>query len=282
MKTHFYKMLNNFLYCIVVLISISPNNSFASGDIKNIGSRSNSLGGCMLNLNDLWSTQNNQAGMAEIKSFSFGMAYQNRFLIKETSAFSLATALPVKFGTLGISLHRFGYSAYSENKFGISYGRKLGNKLNIGLSLNYFLISIGDDYGNKGLLSFDIGFQAKISESLSLGLHAENPLMIKLNKQENEVLFSALRAGLMYSFNYPLFISLEAEKNNYVQKIIFRLGIEYTIKNKFSLRLGSSNSEEIFSFGCGLKLGSLSINLSAAMHNTLGFSPQSDIIFHTK
>ena len=91
-----YRFILLFLF---IQVFISPNAN-AIGN-KSSGARSLSLGNANVTLHDLWSANNNQAGLAYVKEFGIGIAYENRFGLSELGLKTLNMAVPIKFGTLG-------------------------------------------------------------------------------------------------------------------------------------------------------------------------------------
>ena len=66
----------------IIILWLFTTNLKATNGNDVIGSRATSLGGFSTTLSDLWSTNNNQAGLGFVKELSAGIYYENRFLIK--------------------------------------------------------------------------------------------------------------------------------------------------------------------------------------------------------
>jgi hypothetical protein len=109
----------------------------------------------------LWSVNNNQAGLGFVNELSGGISYENRFLLKETSYKAGAFVLPTKTGTFGVSITSFGYSAFTENKAGLSYGIKLIENMAVGVQLNYLNTRLTPEYGQKNTFTAAIGVCSK-------------------------------------------------------------------------------------------------------------------------
>ncbi len=251
----------------------------ASGDIYPIGARSAGMGRVSVALTGFWGIQNNQAGIALLDKYSVGINYESSFGIKELSTKSIAVIVPLNFGVLGLSYNHFGYSAYNEMKLGLVYSRSFSKYFRIGLQLDYFITSIGDNYGNKSNITFEIGIQSDITENITLGAYAFNPIMVKLADYNQEKLASVFRFGAAYKMDTRLIISIEAEKSSNINPVLLRLGVEYNLKSRFFFRGGIASRYEIFTLGFGVKFKYFSLYLAATMHESLGFSPQSSVIF---
>jgi hypothetical protein len=275
MKPNFYELINKVKPLLFVpLLLFLFLKSFAAGELFPVGSRSAAMGRCSVALKGFWGIQNNQAAMALVDKYSFGLNYESRFLIEETSYKNIGILAPTRFGTLGLSVNYYGYSAYNELKAGLAYARSFGKILRFGLQLDYFSTHLGDNYGSRNDIAFELGVQSDLTEKLTLGAYIFNPVNIKLKSNIHEDLGSIIRFGLAYSIDSPLLISFEAEKNSFINPVLFRFGLEYSIKSKFFLRAGIASRYEIFTFGFGMVFEHIRINLAACMHEYLGFSPQ--------
>lgn len=278
MKPCFYNLVNKII--LISLLFLLTNKSFASGDIFPIGSRSAGMGRCSVALKGFWGIQNNQAAISSIDKYSVGINYENRFTLKETSYKNAAFIAPLKIGVLGLSYNHYGYKAYSEQKIGLAYARNFGKIISIGIQLDFFSIKLGENYGNNNNVSFEIGLQSSIVENLCIGIYVFNPIKVKLTDTYNEKLSAILRLGLAYSMYDNLIITTEVEKNTFIKPILFRCGLEYAIKSKFFIRGGIASRYEIFSFGFGINIKHLKVDLATCMHESLGFSPQMGLIFN--
>lgn len=278
MKPGFYNLVNKII--VISLAFLFSNLCFASGEIFPIGSRSAAMGRCSVALKGFWGIQNNQAAISSIDKYSIGINYENRFTLKETSYKSAAFIAPFKMGVIGFSYNHYGYKAYNEQKIGLAYARNFGKVISIGIQLDYFSVNIGEDYGKKNNVSFEIGIQSDIVDNLTIGIYVFNPIRVKLTDTYNEKLPAILRFGLAYSMNDNLIITAELEKSSFINPILFRCGLEYALKSKFFFRAGIASRHEIFSFGFGIKLKHLRVDMAACMHESLGFSPQMGLIFN--
>ncbi len=278
MKPGFYNLVNKII--VISLLFLISHQSFASGEIFPIGSRSAAMGRCSVALKGFWGIQNNQAAISSIDKYSIGINYENRFTLKETSYKSAAFIAPFKMGVIGFSYNHYGYKAYNEQKIGLAYARNFGKVISIGIQLDYFSVNIGEDYGKKNNVSFEIGIQSDIVDNLCIGIYVFNPIRVKLTDTYNEKLPAILRFGLAYSMNDNMIITAELEKSSFINPILLRCGLEYSLKSKFFFRAGIASRHEIFSFGFGIKLKHFRVDMAACMHETLGFSPQMGLIFN--
>lgn len=250
----------------------------AYADNGPIGARAAGMGGASATLSDVWSVQNNQAGMGFLKSPVFGAYYENRFLLKQLSTSAFVAAVPVKKGTFGLTYTGFGYSAYKETKLGLAYGMALSENFSVGLQLDYLNTRIADIYGKANALTSEIGFQGKLSKHVIVAAHVYNPTRAKMTNYNNEIIPMQLRLGIQYTFSEKVIVLAEAEKSSY-NKLNIRGGIEYLPAKEVYIRAGGSSSPAQASFGVGVNLKGLKCDLSSAYHSILGFSPQIGLSF---
>ncbi len=260
------------IYVIVISI-FTFFTSQAGNENPTIGARSAGMGNASVSLGDVWSAQQNQAGLGFVRNISSGAYYENRFLLKELSIKGGVIALPVKGGTFGLCISNFGYSLYNENKYSLSFAKAFGDKLSAGIAMDYLTTKIGEGYGNKGVVAAEFGIQARPLKGLTLGAHVFNPTRTKIADYNNERLPTIIRFGGDYDFSDKVKIAVETEKDM-AQKAIFKAGIEYKPVKEFYLRAGIGTNPTLTSFGFGINLKNLKIDVAANYHQTLGFSPQ--------
>jgi hypothetical protein len=254
---------------------------FGAGDNVPEGARSAAMGGASVALADFWSMQNNQAGLAWQEHLTAGAYYENRFLVKELSLKSAGVALPVRYGVFGLKVSHFGYEQFNESKFGLAYARKLSERFAVGVQLDYLHTSIGGDYGSHGALTFEVGLLARIDDHLSLGAHVYNPISAQMADYADERIAAVFRLGAAYAFDENLTLTAEAEKQADFD-VNIKMGIEYRLIPQLCVRGGIATDPALYSFGFGVLLGNLQIDISSSIHQVLGYSPQVGLIYHFK
>jgi len=95
------------------------------------------LGAYSLDHVDVFSFTVNQAALAQLKNSSAGVYGERRFLLSELNNYAVVIGLPTAAGNLGVKADYYGFSDYNETQLGIAYGRKLGEKVDIGAQFNY-------------------------------------------------------------------------------------------------------------------------------------------------
>jgi len=251
---------------------------FGAGELHIAGSRGLAMGSATVAISDFWSVFNNPAGTSWEKGISAGFSFENHFFLKELSYKIIGFTIPLKPGTIGIIASQYGNSLYSEIKAGISFSRKFGKYFSAAVQLDYFRVQIAESYGNKNLVSFEIGLLFKANRNISLGLHLLNPVPIKLTVHPVEYLPLVVRLGIAYSISTSFVAILEAEKD-LINKLLIKAGAEYHFAKSFSARIGISTNPTIFTFGFGLNFGRFTLDFASGYHPVLGFTPSGSLVF---
>lgn len=258
---------------ILLLTLLLPFTLLAGQDNGHYGGRSASMGHSSVMLSDVWSTHHNQAGLGWLQNPTAGVFFQNKYLLKELNYMGFAYAHPIKSGTFGLSFSNFGSSLYGESKVGLGYGMKFSDKITGGVQLNYHNTRIANNYGNHSGITAEIGMQALLTEKFMLAVHLFNPTRSKLNEYGDERIPTIMRLGFSYEFSDKVLTTLEAEKD-LLNRPVFKAGIEYRTNDLIHLRAGIGTNPTIASFGFGLNLENIQIDVAASYHQTLGFSPE--------
>ncbi|TVQ14173.1 MAG: hypothetical protein EA361_08240 [Bacteroidetes bacterium] len=268
-------------FTLILIITVISMTSKAANDNYPFGGRAAGMGNASVTLYDFWAISHNQAGLARLENMAAGVFFENRFLVEELSFGAGAFVLPTSSGVFGVSFTYFGFELYNETKVGVAYGREFGERFSTGIQLNYHNTGIGEDYGNKGNLTFELGIIFHISPELSIGAHIFNPTRAKIGDFADERIPTIFKTGLAYEFSERVMVIAEAEKSVNLDPV-FKVGIEYRISDPVYLRGGIGTNPMTNAFGFGLEVGNLNIDLATSYHHILGYSPQISFVYHFK
>jgi len=249
------------------------NAVFAQSEWNANGGRSAGMGLSSAAVIDFWSVNNNQAGMAFFDKTAAGVYFENRYLVKEAGIQSGAFVLKTKYGVLGATIGYSGDVNFSTTKAGLAYALKFGNHFSAGIQLDYIGTSLGEEYGKRSNVTFDAGIMVKITEQLTFGAHTFNPMHVKLSDYNNESIPTTLNAGFGFTFSDKLMLTAEACKNSEFP-MEFRSGAEYKLGKIAYARIGLTTNPARYTFGFGLEMKNLTLDLSSSVHSQLGYSPQ--------
>jgi len=237
------------------------------------GGRSAGMGLSSAAVVDFWSVNNNQAGMAFYNRTTAGVYFENRFLIKELATQAGAFTLKTRYGVLGATVVYSGDASYNTTRAGLAYALKLGKRFAAGIQLDYIGTTLGEEYGKRANFTFDAGIMVKLTEQLTFGAHTFNPMHVKFSDYNNESIPTTLNAGFGFTFSDKLLLTAEASKNSEFP-MEFRSGAEFKLSKIAYARVGLSTNPARYTFGFGLEMKSLTLDLSSSVHTVLGYSPQ--------
>jgi hypothetical protein len=231
-----------------------------------------SLSGSETALSNLYSVNNNQAGLAFYRKTALAIDYHNRYFIPELSGQTIIATSTLGKGTAGVSIYRFGAKSLNESKYSLAYGRQLNTWLGAGIEMNYHRLEV-EAVGESGnIISGNIGLQAIPLENIVIGLQLENPTISKYKNSPNSVLYSGLKAGFSYSLPSSFLITSQFNWERF-QKVAVIFGGEYWLIKNLSFRFGVRLiNRPSFSFGTGVLYHNTGINLGFERHPVLGFS----------
>lgn len=255
-------------YICGILFLISFN---ASAQV-NTGARFTAMASAGVSMRDVWSMQQNQAGIAAIKKTTVALAVEKPFAGFELSTQSAIIVLPVNKNVFGISIQRYGLTSYSEQRAGFTYARSFGERLNAALNFNYHLLKI-PAYGSSQTYSVEAGMQYQLNDKISVAAHVANPGKSRFNNDINTGIPFRLQAGGSYIFSEKVMMAALVEKTAGFA-INNRFGLEYQVAELLALRGGISTSPFKHYAGFGLNYRKLKMDIATSSQPVLGYSPQ--------
>lgn len=260
------------LNLVIVFLCFAVN---VFGQNVNPGPCITALGMTGVALQEEWSLQSNQAGLAAIDrptvAFACQANYINSGIYTQTALFSC----PYHVNVFGVSFQNYGFEAYKLQRVGLAYARSFGNKLFASLDFNIHQLTI-DRYGTARTWSVEGGVQYKLSKAVTIGAHVSNPSSngFELNLNEEIPVVYELGASVRVSSNVLL--------NSGIQKIPraeddIRGGVEYRPTDIIAIRGGISCHPFVQYAGFGFYYRSFYLNSAVSFHPMLGYSPQISI-----
>lgn len=239
---------------------------------KNPGPRSLAMGSAGVALQGIWSLQQNPSGISGTEGPGLGIAYERHFLDQEISSQLALFVVPYSKNVFGVTIERYGFSAYREQHAGIAYARKFGSTLSLAIGFKYHQLSIAG-YGSSTALSAEAGFQFAVNENFTIASHLANPGRSRYEDLSGSNIPVKLSFGAAYRFSDKVIIATDVIKilNSSTDT---RLGIEYNLIKNFALRGGISANPFKQYGGFGFQYNHLSVDAAVSSHPTLGFSPQ--------
>lgn len=229
-----------------------------------------SLGGASSTYFNAFAIENNVAALAFAGS-EIALNATNRFGLSEYSSAMLAGNVSSNFGNVGFAYRVSPFSDLTEQKAQLGVAKKLGEKLSAGVSVNYHILNSTNAYYQKAtLLTFNAGLYYQVNEKLNAGFSIFNPNRTKLTETPSERLAAQYRIGIDYTIaeNLTLYSDyLQASE----QRPDLNAGLELT-RDNYKIR-GGFGLNQLVALGFGWQTKTLQLDVAAAYHNQLGFSP---------
>jgi hypothetical protein len=259
------------VYLCALYILLGFTTPILSQDI-NRGSRITALGNSGVALGDVWSMQSNQAGLTVLTRPTASISYRNSFLDPEISTQSAVVAYPLQRTVLGLSLQKYGFSAYKEQKLGLACARTFGPGLSLALGFDLFQTEI-EQYGAESSLAAELGLQYHLNERLTFGSQVSNINVGMAGRKSEYRLPIIYEFGAAYKFSDKVLLNsgfVNAPGNT----SDFKLGLEYAAIKVLALRggFGVNPFQQYAGFGC--QLDKVKIDGAVSSHPLLGYSPQ--------
>lgn len=267
--------------CLLLLSLILLPLFVLSQGYEPMGARSASLANSDVCSADVWSYFQNPGSSAKIEHLTVGLAYKNRFLLREFQTQAVALAIPIKKGVFSLGGKFFGLDSYRTISAGLGYALKLSDRFFAGVQLNYQTIRLDTYYGSKHAVTAEAGVLAILSENWQLGFSVFNIGRATLSADKEDRLATIARLGSNYKFSKAVQLMLEVEKNA-IAPLNAKLGLEYTLQQRFYLRGGFASNPFQLTFGFGLKHKQLQLDFGSSFNQFLGWSPHFSLVYLAK
>ena len=237
------------------------------------------LGAYSKKFTDVFSFTSNPAALGWLSSAGLGVFTEQKFLLDALKFYTMAAAIPLSNGGIGIDARYYEAGAYKESQYGLAYGKSLGT-VSIGAQFNYSSIQI-TGYGKVSVFYFDVGTLWQLSEKLFTGFRISNPSGASFGGNNEEKLAFSCSFGLGYEVSTAVFINAEIIKEeDRSPSILFSL--YYSLDHKFFLRAGIATATTSPWIGAGLSWKKMRVDITSSYHPQLGISPGISFIFSGK
>ena len=257
----------------ILLMLLFGNLTLVASENYLAGARSVALSNAFVSISDPWSTFQNQATLANLKSFSGGVFYESRFFVEELAVSAGTANFTALNGTIGLSFYQLGRGSFKESKVGLAYAKKLSERLNAALQLDYFFNRFPENDKTFGFPTFEMGLSYQATKELTLGIHLFNPVKngfkTYYGKEEKPFI---LRFGGHYNFSERVLMSGEVQKKSDTPAVV-RTGLEFFPLENLAVRFGVSGKPLQYTAGIGYSFGKIITDIAFSYHGNLGFSP---------
>ncbi len=243
-----------------------------------LSARYTGIGTYSKNFTDAFSGTINQAALAQTTQAAAAVYGERRFLLKELSNYAAAIALPSKWGGFGIAINYFGAEDFNTSQIGLGYGKKLSDKIDIGVQFNYNSIKLAG-YGGSSNINFEAGAMLHLTDKVHIGIHVYNPVGGKFGKPGNEKLAAVYTTGIGYEVSDKLLLSTEISKEEN-RPVNINAGIQYIFASQFFARLGAATATGNYFFGLGVRWKTCRLDAVTSWQAQLGITPGIMLLFN--
>lgn len=261
----------------IALIAAHWHSAIAQTAYPLIGARANGSGYASSCLKDASSIFNNVAGLAGIQDLQAGLTYDVFPGFATFNRLAAVIAAPLKLGTFGGGLFRFGDELYNEQHLTLGYANKFG-LASLGGRVSLMQNST-EGFGTNMVITFSVGGIASLTPWLSVGAHIVNVTQPRI--AEDQRVPSLLILGVCANASEKVNVMLEVEKDlDY--SITVKGGFEYSIHRKVQIRTGVNVHPNAGFFGIGFTQRKYSIDYAASYYELLGLRHQMGVSYHLK
>ncbi len=253
-----------------ILLFLSTVSFGQNGSPLPAGARGMAMGNTGISNQDIHSIFTNVGGLAFLQGTQFAIFGEQRFVGTGINNLAVGAAHSLGSGTFGLTIQNYGVNDYNEQKVGLSYARKLFDKLSMGVQFDFLNTRI-TDYGSAAVFTFEIGFVAPINKELSVGARVFSPMRVTIT--DDEEVPGLLGIGFSYHPSKKVTFNGEVEKG-IDTNLSIRAGVEYQIHSVVSLRVGGAANPTLATFGLGFRISDqFSMDIATTYHQVLGLSP---------
>jgi hypothetical protein len=256
---------------LILLVSVAATTMRGAFEERVRGARLMSLGGASSSVTgEIWAIPTNPAVAGTIGDRTLSLSVTPKpFGLAELSSAEIAFLQPFKPGSLVVTGSVFGSDLYRETTASISAGGSLFKKFAFGVSFTLYSLSIRN-YGSAWTLGVTAGVLLRLSESVSLGLCADN-LNAPTIGAAREPLPQTMHAGMSYRPLPDLLIAADIGKDLQFPADL-SIGFEYAPIEVLFLRSGTTLNPSTYSAGVGIRTAILQLDYALSAHSDLGLS----------
>lgn len=214
----------------------------------------------------------NPAQLAPQPGWSINASATNQFEILNLNSYQAGIKYQTStFGQFSLGIMHQGTDHYRDQKFQLSYGRKILAKMDVGIQFDWLHNQV-NGYENIDKITVELGAVCQLSEELQIALHLFNPLAQTYAR--DRTLNSGMTLGLGYQLGSKIRLMAEVEKDFFHHAQI-KTAIDYSLMDNFAICIAMFTTQNTPNITGGLhyKISDhLTLDLAIAYHPYLGIS----------
>ena len=270
--------MNIKLFFLFSFLTITNLNSFAQ--LQKIDVRDLAMGNSTVACMPTYGLAKNSSYIQSDKKSIINLTVSNNFFIKDLSpvyvsfykSFNDRTAI---FSGIG----KMGNKSFSEQFIETGIAKKLGQKFYASISIQYHQWIINESlYENSHALITTICAFANPIKNLCFGVLIRNPVRVRMNAIEQNKLPAEINIGISCKISEKVLFAISANQQSQ-KDLSTQLGIEYIFHSNLYFRFGWQTLPVSESFGFGLKMNRIYLDMAIKTHPTLGNSSTVGLTF---
>ena len=265
-------------FLLFSFLIITNLNSFAQ--LQRVDVRDLAMGNATVSCMPTYGLAKNPSFIQSDKKSLLCLSASNNFFIKDLSpafvsiykSFNDRTAI---FSGIG----KVGNKSFSEQFIEAGIAKKLGQKFYASVLIQYHQWIINESmYENSHTLIPTFCLFANPIKNLCFGALIRNPVRVRMNAIEQNKLPAEINTGISCKVSDKVLIALSAKQISQ-QALSTQLGLEYIFHPNLHFRFGWQTLPVSESFGFGLKLNRINLDMAIKTHPTLGYSSTVGLTF---
>lgn len=221
--------------------------------------------------NSLFAVRINPAALSNVKTTVVGIGAEQKWGMVGVNQFTGIVAFSSHSGSWALQADYLGFFGFNQSRIGLSYGRSLGEKMDIGTTFHASGLKI-PGYVHTTAISFDAGIIFHFSKKLHGGMSVQSPVQVSIRKHAESSPAVLFRTGLGYDVSEQFFLTAEVIKQAEAISA-FQIAASYRPVRELLLRTGINIQEALFFVGAGIEYRSLFLHLMITRHPQLGLAP---------
>lgn len=244
-----------------------------------LSSRAYALGGAFVALaDDASATIVNPAGLTQVPMYNLLGTAANPYEISDLGEYYFAAAIPTRFGSFGVSWHRFVLeSVTAEDLISFAYGRDLirttlDASLSVGASLDVSRVSYNQVYPSKTVATGSLSILLRPFPVIGFGYNIRNlgqPRFEWIAGGGSTVLRATQTFGFSFFVQRNLVVLYDRELGQ-DRKWRERFGIEFRAGESLVFRTGLDGGD--VTGGIGINVSTVSLDAAMSAHDVLGYT----------
>lgn len=210
-----------------------------------------------------------------------GISHHRYLDIKSLANSAIEVILPLGRSAIALSYRNQGFSALQSHCFSASAGLHLHEKISAGLRVGYVLVNAPAIREKGHSVTYELGLVVEIGPRLAAGISCSDPFPARGFHDDFLVTMTTLKAGVRYEAAKSLFLLAEYCRDDLFPGSI-RLAGEINLKDRLALRTGAQARPLLLSFGAGIRINRMTIDLSFSFYDRMGTIPGSSVRYSLK